>query len=96
MHLGVLTVGDILELIVAVGAIAVETEIRRGPLQRPELAAEGHDRRHGTAPPALQPRGHQNRRPDRPEEHETSTASLPNHCLEATLNRIGQGVVDAV
>ena len=23
-------------------------------------------------------------------------ASLSNHCLEATLNRIGQGVVDAV
>ena len=39
MHLGVLTVGDILELIVAVGAMAVETEIRRGPLQDPELAA---------------------------------------------------------
>ena len=31
-----------------------------------------------------------------PRSTKTSTASLSNHCLEATLNRIGQGVVDAV
>src|SRR5262245_8594261 len=71
MHLRVLTVGDIVVLIVAVGTVAVETEMRRGPLQGPELAAEGHDR--GDRPrlaPALQPRRHQHRRPDRPEEQE--------------------------
>jgi hypothetical protein len=31
-----------------------------------------------------------------PRSTKTSTASLSNHCLEATLNLIGQGVVDAV
>jgi hypothetical protein len=31
-----------------------------------------------------------------PRSKKTSTTSLSDHCLEATLNLIGKGVVDAV
>ena len=71
MHLGVLTVGDILELIVAVGAIAVETEIRRGPLQDQswlrkdmidamERASAGSPATGAPEPPPRSPRGARN------------------------------------